>query len=60
MLRICCSIFHIGDRQFGEKPPLEDKSETHGYCPECFTKEAKKIKATLASRDKKSINVGTQ
>ena len=25
-------------KDMGEKPPLEDKSETHGMCEECFSK----------------------
>ena len=32
MIRVCCVCKAI----FGGKEPLEDKSETHGFCPECF------------------------
>jgi len=39
LVRICSSKFHKGDRVFGEKPPYEDKSETHGFCESCFEKE---------------------
>lgn len=39
MRRICCSIFHKGDCFFGEKEPLENKVETHGYCDTCFPRE---------------------
>jgi hypothetical protein len=43
MIRICCSKYHIGDRKFGEKEPIEDKSLTHGFCPRCFELEAKDV-----------------
>ena len=39
MIRVCCSSYHAGDRVFGEKEPIEDRSETHGYCPACCEKE---------------------
>ena len=29
-------------KDLGEKPPLEDKSITHGMCRECLEKELKK------------------
>jgi len=29
---------------YGRKEPLEDDSETHGLCPECFEREMQKIK----------------
>ena len=44
MIRICCSEFHEGDRVFGEKEPMENKSETHGFCFSCLEKELEKIK----------------
>ena len=44
MIRVCCSEFHVGDRIFGEKEPLENKNETHGYCESCFAKEIEKVK----------------
>jgi hypothetical protein len=31
-------------KDLGEKPPLDDKSITHGMCKECFDKEMEKIK----------------
>ena len=39
MRRVCmdCNIL------FGIKEPLDDDSETHGLCPECFQVEMKKI-----------------
>jgi hypothetical protein len=43
MLRICCSIFHVGPRVFGEKPPFENREETHGFCPACFTLELQEV-----------------
>lgn len=45
MIRICCSKFHRGDPIFGEKPPYEDKSLTHGYCESCFEKEMEDLEA---------------
>ena len=47
MIRVCCSDHHVGDRIFGEKEPLEDKSETHGYCDECFEFETVEIQRAL-------------
>jgi len=40
MRQICyvCKIL------YGTKKPLNDDSETHGLCPECFKREMKKIK----------------
>lgn len=32
MKRVCSYCKKI----FGEKKPFEDKTETHGICPECF------------------------
>ena len=39
MRRVCfvCKIM------FGLKEPLEDDSETHGLCPECFKIEMTKL-----------------
>jgi len=34
MIRIC-NWYHE-PRVLGEKEPLEDKSETHGLCEECY------------------------
>jgi hypothetical protein len=41
MRRVCCicGIF------YGFKEPLEDDSETHGLCPECFENEMAKLKS---------------
>lgn len=39
MIRVCVSNFHVGDRVFGEKEPLVDHSQTHGFCNPCFEKE---------------------
>ncbi len=47
MIRICSSDHHVGIRIFGEKEPLEDKSETHGYCDECFKLEKIEIQRAL-------------
>ena len=43
MIRVCyrCKIV------FGEKEPLEDRSETHGLCDECFVLEMNDIEAAL-------------
>ena len=39
MIRVCFSIHHVGNRVFGEKEPLDDRSETHGLCPDCLPKD---------------------
>jgi hypothetical protein len=43
MIRVCyrCKIV------FGEKEPLEDKSETHGLCDPCFELETVEIQRAL-------------
>ncbi len=56
MIRMCYSEFHIGERKFGEKKPLKDKSETHGLCDRCFELEMKrlgkrKLEAVLCQRE---------
>jgi len=40
MRQICCECKIC----FGRKEPLNDDSETHGLCPECFKLEMQKIK----------------
>ncbi len=40
MRQVCCSCGIL----YGIKPPLEDDSETHGFCLECFDGELEKIK----------------
>ena len=47
MIRVCCSSHHIGDRVFGEKEPIEDQSETHGYCDGCFRLELADVEEGL-------------
>ena len=39
MRRICC----VCKIMFGLKPPLDDDSETHRLCPECFKIEMAKL-----------------
>ena len=39
MNQICCVCKIL----YGRKEPLNDDSETHGLCPECFKLEMKKI-----------------
>ena len=39
MRRVCC----VCNIMFGLKEPLEDDSETHGFCPECFKIEMAKL-----------------
>ena len=43
MIRVCyrCKIV------FGEKEPLEDRSETHGLCDECVVVEMKEIEEKM-------------
>ena len=36
---------------YGLKEPLEDDSETHGLCEECFPLEMKKIEMELKKAD---------
>lgn len=50
MIRVCCSVFHKGEKIFGYKEPFEDTSETHGYCELCFEKEIEKIKLLRESQ----------
>jgi len=47
MKRVC----YICRSHFGDKEPMDDDSETHGLCPECFRVEIDKIK----SHQKKEI-----
>jgi hypothetical protein len=59
MIKVCCSPFHIGDRKYGEKEPLEWKVETHGYCFSCYLlemEEARKLIEELKQerKEKKS------
>lgn len=39
MRRVCCVCKII----YGFKKPLEDESETHGFCPNCLELELAKI-----------------
>lgn len=39
MIRICSCCKKV----IGQKEPLEDKSETHGICQECFKVEVAKL-----------------
>lgn len=43
MIRVCYSKFHKGSQIFGEKPPYEDKSYTHGLCETCFDLEMEEL-----------------
>ena len=43
MNRICCSKFHHGPKQFGQKPPYDDPAEAHGICPDCLPDELRAI-----------------
>ncbi len=54
MIRICCSSFHTGEKIFGEKEPLEDKSETHGFCPDCLRKEMMNVEGQFNEREENS------
>lgn len=58
MVKICYSVHHIGDREFGEKPPYENREVTSGICDDCFPKEMEDLRRwqearTLTSNDKK-------
>ena len=50
MIRICCVCKKI----VGEKEPLEDKSETHTVCKDCFQKEIEKQEKAIAERRESS------
>ncbi len=50
MIQICYSKHHVGDRKFGEKLPLEDKRETHGFCEHCRVLEIQDIEMALGKR----------
>lgn len=39
MRRVCCVCKIL----YGLKEPLDDDSETTGYCPDCFEVEIKKL-----------------
>lgn len=51
MIRVCV----VCKKVFGEKPPYEDKSVTHGICEICFPKEMERMRRELEEikRDKK-------
>lgn len=56
MRRICCSIYHSGDRLFGEKFPFDNPEETHGICPFCFPLELKTIEEESEKLNQREIN----
>jgi len=56
MKRICCKC----GKCYGEKEPLENKAETHGYCDECFEKEMKKIEETQHKEKRKLLAAGSR
>src|SRR4030042_930076 len=47
MIRMCYSKFHVGDRKFGEKEPLDKKGETSGLCPDCQPKEWRRLEKDI-------------
>ncbi len=47
MKRICYSVYHSGPRQFGEKEPILDQTETHGLCDSCFLREMEEVEKIL-------------
>ncbi len=47
MIRVCCKCEKI----IGEKEPLDDPSETHGYCEECLQNEFIEIEKVLSRRN---------
>ena len=53
MIRVCFSTYHIGNRIFGEKKPLKDKSETHGLCEDCFKIEMAELEQRNQIREHK-------
>ncbi len=53
MIRICYSIHHVGDRKFGEKPPFDDPTETHGLCSSCFPIEMEDLKREIEEHEKR-------
>lgn len=49
MIRICS---YCG-KYLGKKPPLKDKSETHGICDSCLEIQLQKIEARQKKKVKK-------
>jgi hypothetical protein len=38
-------------KDLGSKEPLEDRSVSHGICPECYAREARGISPTINKED---------
>lgn len=55
MIRICYRC----QEAYGEKEPLDDKSETHGLCPVCLPKETEIIRRELdrIDRDRRAVGI---
>lgn len=51
MRRICYNCGTL----YGFKEPIEDDSETHGLCPECFEIEMLKLKSLKEGDEKYEI-----
>jgi hypothetical protein len=56
MIQICYSKHHVGDRKYGEKEPLEDKSITSGICSSCYPEELKDIREQYKKYKEKQIH----
>lgn len=56
MIQICYSKFHQGNRKYGEKEPLHEKSETHGVCDRCWPLELEHIREEYESYKKRKRN----
>jgi hypothetical protein len=44
MIRIC----YVCQQKFGEKEPYEDRSLTHGVCPECWPGELARVEKSVS------------
>ena len=60
MVRVCCSSHHVGDRVFGEKEPIEDRSETHGFCGDCFRLELADVEEGLKNERGGTVVLGAR
>jgi hypothetical protein len=47
MRQICC----VCGIQYGIKEPLDRDEETHGFCPECYKVQMKKIEKEMGKKE---------
>lgn len=49
-------ICYVCRQKYGEKEPLDDRTETHGVCPECWPGELKRVEDQIAKYRKECPN----